>query len=80
MEGASEGREVMGMLNKDNLISKTELLTDDSVNELHVVFLHTWATGRQNDGLLRPVGDVAEHEAASVIRQPADHEGYDHRS
>lgn len=29
---------------------------------------------------LGPVGDVAKHEAASVIGQPADHEGNDHRS
>lgn len=27
---------------------------------------------------LSPVGDVAEHETASMIRQPADHEGDDH--
>lgn len=34
----------------------------------------------KNHYSLRPVRDVAEHEAASVIGQPAHHEGYHHSS
>lgn len=34
----------------------------------------------KNHYSLRPVGDVAKHEAASVIGQPADHKGYHHSS
>lgn len=47
-------------------------------NELVKVW---WQERIQKNGYsLGPVGNIAEHEAASVVRSPADHEGDDHDS
>lgn len=58
---------------------RSEVCADDRVSKRGHAGAFTWKAVK-NRYSLRPVGDVAKHEAASVIGQPAHDEGYDHGS